>query len=254
MPCARLFRLCPMVACLLTLEIFTACNRQDPAAGATTDAMSATPARTDANADADAPNKDDAPPTNQADAHTPRPGESDTTADTPALVEAPATGGAAPDTPTPSTGETGETGEAATPPEVATPGDDTDAKIKLLMREVGDTATPDDRTLLAAQEAVDLGASVGAVGRAVNRRAARLFKTPERATAMYEWSRTHYTNSAAATFELAKLACMSGDIDAAKALLHEVKARGGDDLLQTVSFDPTFSLVVNDSDIQALLK
>ena len=53
MPCARLFRLCPMVACLLTLEIFTACNRQDPAAGATTDAMSATPARTDANADAD---------------------------------------------------------------------------------------------------------------------------------------------------------------------------------------------------------
>ena len=43
-----------MVACLLTLEIFTACNRQDPAAGATTDAMSATPARTDANADADA--------------------------------------------------------------------------------------------------------------------------------------------------------------------------------------------------------
>jgi hypothetical protein len=236
-----------MVACLLTLEISTACNRQEPAVGASKDALSAAPARSDE----DAPNKDATSPAPRLDASTQRPAKSDSTVDAPALVEAPAAGGAALDSPAPSTGETGA---APTPPEVVTPTDDPEAKIKALMREIGDTATPDDRTLLAAQEAVDLGASVGAVGRAVNRRAARLFKTPERATAMYEWSRTHYTNSAAATFELAKLACMSGDIDAAKALLNEVKTRGGDDLLQTVSFDPTFSLVVNDSDIQALLK
>ena len=71
---------------------------------------------------------------------------------------------------------------------------------------------------------------------------------------MYEWSRANYTNSPVASFELAKYACNTGDIDATITLLEEVKARGGREQLQTVSFDPTFALVVNESRVQALLR
>lgn len=122
------------------------------------------------------------------------------------------------------------------------------------MAEIGSTKTPDERVFAAIDEALALGASTGRVGRAINRRAARLFETPERAIAMYEWSREHYTNSPVASFELAKYACNTGDIDRTISLLEEVKARGGDEQLQTVGFDPTFALVVNESKVQALLR
>ncbi len=245
MLCSRFASWCPTVICASTLALATACNRQE---SRPTDAASA-PAQAEKSTP---PTRDDLLPRDEPAAEPTAAPAPDTAAPTSAAsAEGDARNDGAPADAegSPARSTTGGSDDA-----LAGPADDPSAKIKALMSEIGATSTSDERALAAAQEALDLGGSEGSIGRAVNRRAARLFKTPERAEAMYQWSRERYTNSAAASFELAKLACMAGDIDGAKALLQEVKERGGDKQLQTISFDPTFSLVVNDSDVQALLK
>ncbi len=183
-----------------------------------------------------------------------RPGEGGTggAVATPSATGGPAdaaTGGPA-DTATggPADAATGGTDQAAGSPE------ETAAKIEALLDEVKSKKTKDARALEALDEAKALGAEPRPLAEAATKRGKAFITDVERATVFFEWARAADEKWPDATFELAKFACNTGDIDITKELLTEVKARGGKKLLKTVEFDPTFALVVSDPEVLALLK
>jgi hypothetical protein len=122
------------------------------------------------------------------------------------------------------------------------------------MAEIADKKTPDERALAALGEAQALGGDLKALLKAADKKADKLASDPERASKFLEWARTADPKAAAPVFELAKIAANAGDIERVRLLLTEVKARKGKKLLATVEFDPTFALVADDPDVQALLR
>lgn len=141
-------------------------------------------------------------------------------------------------------GAAAETGAAASPEE----------QIKALFEEVAKKKTKDDRALAALEEAKGLGAEPKDLAKAANKRGEKLLVTPDRATTFFEWAAAADPKYPNATFNLAKLAANTGDIDKVKELLTEVRARGGKKLLQQIEFDPSFALVADDPEVLKLLR
>ncbi|TPV96441.1 MAG: hypothetical protein B7733_04740 [Myxococcales bacterium FL481] len=150
------------------------------------------------------------------------------------------------------------TGPSQPPP--ATPADEgsapsepatgpTQSELLALVRKKK-TSDADAKQHLAQAE--KLGASKRKLARAANARGQALVVTPERATPFFEYARQIDPKFPEATFNLAKFAANRGEIPQVKALLREVADRGGKKLLDTIEFDPTFALVANDRDVQAL--
>lgn len=101
-------------------------------------------------------------------------------------------------------------------------------------------------------EAQKLGANPRDLAKSANARGQDLMASPDRATPFFEYARQIDAKFPDATFNLAKFAANRGEIPKVKELLTEVAARGGKKLLDTIEFDPTFALVADDRDIQAL--
>ncbi|GEM_PF-6367968 len=123
----------------------------------------------------------------------------------------------------------------------------------VLIEEVKNRKTTDDRAIEALNEARSAGADVRSLAKAANRRGEKMAAETERATRFFEWARAADPKYPNASFNLARLAANAGEIEAAKALLHEVKKRGGKRLLKNVGFDPTFALIAEDPDVRALI-
>jgi hypothetical protein len=153
-------------------------------------------------------------------------------------------------------GETGDetgggTGEETGAEEPAEPPAD---PKKDLLAEVTNRKTKDERATAALAEAKAAGATARELASAANKRGTRLFGTPDRARPFFEYARDEDKRFADASFNLAKLSAMTGEIPVIIEHLTEVKKRGGKRLLQTVEYDPTFALVADDPDVLALLK
>jgi hypothetical protein len=141
-----------------------------------------------------------------------------------------------------------ETGgaEAGAPPSGAT--------VETLVTEVKSKKTKDDRARAALDEAEKLGAEPAALAAAANDRGETLMSDPDRATAFFEYARDKDKAFAEASFNLAKLAANAGDLPVAIEHLTEVKKRGGKKLLKKVETSPEFFVLIDDPDVQALLK
>ncbi|MEE9385788.1 MAG: hypothetical protein V3V08_20455 [Nannocystaceae bacterium] len=124
--------------------------------------------------------------------------------------------------------------------------------VAQLLAAVRDPKIGDEGAHNKLREAKKLGATVRERAKAANARGESLFATPPRAAGFFEWARATDKRFPDATFNLAKLAANSGDINQVKTLLTEVADRGGKRLLRTIEFDPTFALVANDSEVQEL--
>ncbi|MCB9702965.1 MAG: hypothetical protein H6711_13810 [Myxococcales bacterium] len=133
-------------------------------------------------------------------------------------------------------------------------GDDAAAAIDKLLAEVKSKKTKDDRAEKALAEAEAAGAEVADLAKAANARGEALMGDGERAQKFFEWARDKDPKNADASFNLAKMTVLAGDIPGTITHLEEVKKRGGKKLLKTVGYDPLFELVKDDPKVQALIR
>lgn len=134
-------------------------------------------------------------------------------------------------------------------------GDEQAQRIAELVKEIRAKRTRDERAFAALAEAAELGAEPKALAEAATRRARTLLgDDQDRAIAFFVWARDHDPKWPDASFELAKLAAMVGDVEDVKVHLKDVRSRGGKRLLRNVPFDPMFALVASDPDVVKLLK
>jgi hypothetical protein len=102
-------------------------------------------------------------------------------------------------------------------------------------------------------EAEAAGAKPRELAKAALARGNKLFETPDRAKAFFEWAAVKDPKYPDPLFALAKQAVVTGEIDQAKEYLKQVHARGGKKLLSQIDFDQTWEIVKDDPEIRKLL-
>ncbi|MCA9649046.1 MAG: hypothetical protein H6712_15740 [Myxococcales bacterium] len=123
-----------------------------------------------------------------------------------------------------------------------------------LLKEVTKTRTKDARALEALAEAEAAGVEVSELAKAANTRGERLYATPDRAKAFFQWANDKDEKYPNAAFNLAKQAAVLGELEEAKTWLTVVHERKGNKLLKQIDFDPMWEILKDDPDVRALLK
>jgi len=131
------------------------------------------------------------------------------------------------------------------------------AAKETLLSEAKNVKTTDGRATKALDEAEKAGATATELATAANARGQAIMGDAERASKLFQWARDKDPKFAEASFNLAKLAALTGDVEAARAHLQEVAKRAGKHakkLLKQVEYDPIFEPVKDDPEIQKLLR
>jgi hypothetical protein len=121
-----------------------------------------------------------------------------------------------------------------------------------LLDEAKAKKTTDERAMAALTEAETAGAKPRDLAKVANARGEKLFDTPERAKAFFEWAAQKDPKYPEPAFNLAKQAAMQGEVDLAKEWLVKTHERGGKKLLKQLGFDPMWEIVKDDPDIRKL--
>lgn len=124
---------------------------------------------------------------------------------------------------------------------------------KALLAEIAKKKTTDERATEALTEAETAGATEKELARAAHKRGTALFATPDRAKTFFEYALDKDKKYPDPAFELAKQELNTGELDAAKAHLEEVKKRGGKKLLGQIDYDPMWDVLKDDPDVRALI-
>ena len=69
----------------------------------------------------------------------------------------------------------------------------------------------------------------------------------------YEWAAAKDPKYPDPLFNLAKQSVTTGEIDATRDLLRQVKERGGKKLLAQIEFDPMWEIIKDDPEVKKLL-
>jgi hypothetical protein len=165
--------------------------------------------------------------------------KADTADDAKAEGGEPTTGDAKADTAGDAKAEGGETPPAADP--------------AALQTEIKNKKTTDARATAALAELEASGAKLRDVAKAANERGTKLYETPDRAKTFFEWAAAKDPKYPDPVFNLGKQTATEGDVEATRAHLIEVKARGGKKLLQQIDFDPMWEIVKDDPEVRKLL-
>ncbi len=123
-----------------------------------------------------------------------------------------------------------------------------------LQAEIKGKKTTDERALVALAELETSGAKLRDVAKAANARGEKLFEAPERAKTFFEWAAAKDPKYPDPLFNLAKQTATTGDVEATREYLKQVKARGGKKLLSQVDFDPMWEIVKDDPEVRKLLE
>ena len=144
--------------------------------------------------------------------------------------------------------------DTAAPKEEVDPEVVTKAEIEALLKTARNKRTSDAKADKALADAEAKGADGPTLAKAANDRGLALMGEAERAIKLFEYARDKDPKFADASFNLAKIEVLSGNVAGTIAHLEEVKKRGGRSLLKTVGYDPLFEVVKDDRTVQALIR
>ena len=128
------------------------------------------------------------------------------------------------------------------------------AAIAALLKSARSKRTSDAKADKALAEAEEQGAELRDLAKAANDRGEALMGERDRAIKYFEWARDKDAKYPDASFNLAKIEVLAGNVPGTIAHLEEVKKRGGRKLLKTVGYDPLFEVVKDDRTVQKLIR
>ncbi len=128
------------------------------------------------------------------------------------------------------------------------------AAIAALLKSVRSKRTSDAKADKALAEAEEQGAELRDLAEAANDRGEALMGERDRAIKYFEWARDKDAKYPDASFNLAKIEVLAGNVPGTVAHLEEVNKRGGRKLLKTVGYDPLFEVVKDDRTVQKLIR